>query len=68
MLSHHRNKANLVQWRVVRMMVLVNWVIISTIVTTEKRPASQVTVVLVTRVKNVAVKVQCITSKHKNTD
>jgi len=52
----------LCQGRVVRMMMLVDRVIISTIVCTQKRPASQVAVIFVTRVKDVAVKVQCITS------
>jgi len=47
-------------------MVLVNWIIISTVVATEERPAAQVTVVFVTRVKHVAVKVQSITSKRKS--
>jgi len=45
-------------------MVLVNWVIISAIVNREQCIAAQVAVVFVTHVKNIGVKVQCITSKH----
>jgi len=46
-------------------MVLVNWVVISTIVCAEKCPTAQIAVIFVTRVKDVAVKVQGITSNHK---
>ena len=51
------------------MMMLVNRVIISAIVCTEKCPTLQVTVVFVTCVKDVAMEIQRITShtQHKNT-
>ena len=47
------NKIHLAQRCVVRVMVLVNWVIIGTIVRTEKCPTSQVTVVFITGVKDI---------------
>ena len=66
MSSFQRSRINLGQRCVVRVMVLVNGVIISTIVHTEKCPTAQIAVIFVTRVKDVAVEVQRITSKHKN--
>ena len=47
------------------MMMLVDGVIISTIVCTQKCPASQVAAIFVTSVKDIAVKVQCITLDTK---
>ena len=46
-------------------MMLVNWVIISTIVCTEKCPTTQVAVIPVTSVEHIAVKVQRITFKQE---
>jgi len=48
------------------MMMLVNGVIISTIVCTQECPTSQVTVIFVTCVKDIAVEVQRITLHTHN--
>jgi len=63
--SFQRSRTYLGQRRIVRVMMLVNWVIISTIVCTEKCPTTQVAVIPVTSVEHIAVKVQRITFKQE---